>query len=212
MISSTRPARAEHRSISCAISRTRCRPSSSRRCSGCRPRTGQRVKALSDGLITFFPQQRNFDQLYELHEYWRALIADRRAAPRDDLISALITARDSGDVFSDDELIGQLTLLLVAGHETTTYALGSAVLHLLRQPGAWETLPEMPIEPAVEELLRYDAPFQALGRVAARTWNWVGCRSRPGITSSSGLAPRIAIRHAFPIRIASISPAPITGT
>ena len=126
----------------------------------------QRVKALSDGLITFFPQQRNFDNLYELHEYWRALIAGRRAAPQDDLISALITARDSGDVFSDDELIGQLTLLLVAGHETTTYALGSAVLHLLRQPGAWETLPELPIEPAVEELLRYDAPFQALGRVA----------------------------------------------
>lgn len=133
---------------------------------GLPPEDWARVKALSDGLITFFPQQRNFDQLYELHEYWRALIADRQTTPRDDLITALITARDNGDVFSDDELIGQLTLLLVAGHETTTYALGSAVLHLLQYPGAWHALPESPIEPAVEELLRYDPPFQALGRVA----------------------------------------------
>lgn len=126
-----------------------------------------RVKALSDGLITFFPQQRNFDQLYELHTYWRALMAERRDAPRDDLLSALIAARVDGEVFSDDELIGQLTLLLVAGHETTTYALGSAVLHLLEHPGLWESLPEFPIESAVEELLRFDPPFQALGRVAA---------------------------------------------
>ncbi len=140
----------------------------------------ERVKVLSDGLITFFPQQRNFDQLFELHEYWRALIADRRAAPRDDLISALIAARDDGVVFSDDELIGQLTLLLVAGHETTTYALGSAVLHLLRHQEAWHALPEMPIEPVVEELLRYDPPFQALGRVAASDLELGGVQIRPG--------------------------------
>lgn len=133
---------------------------------GLPPADWARVKALSDGLITFFPQQRNFDQLYELHEYWRSLIADRRATPRDDLISALIAARDNGEVFTDEELIGQLTLLLVAGHETTTYALGSAVLHLLRHPAAWDALPGLPIEPAVEELLRYDPPFQALGRIA----------------------------------------------
>lgn len=147
---------------------------------GLPPEDWQRVKTLSDGLITFFPQQRNFDQLYELHEYWRELIADRRAAPREDLVSALITARDSGDVFSDDELIGQLTLLLVAGHETTTYALGSAVLHLLRQPAAWESLPELAIGPAVEELLRYDPPFQALGRVAVADLELSGVQIRAG--------------------------------
>jgi cytochrome P450 len=139
-----------------------------------------RVKALSDGLITFFPQQRNYDQLYELHEYWRALIAERKAAPRDDLLSSLIAARDHGDVFSDDELIGQLTLLLVAGHETTTYALGSAVLHLLRDPERWASLADLPIEPAVEELLRYDPPFQALTRVAASDLELGGVQIRAG--------------------------------
>jgi cytochrome P450 len=127
----------------------------------------QRVKRLSDGLITFFPRQETFDQLYALDQYWAALIAKRRAEPADDLVSALIAARDEGDVLSDEELIGQCTLLLVAGHETTTYALGSAVLHLLRHPAAWESLSETPIGPAVEELLRYDAPFQALNRRAA---------------------------------------------
>lgn len=140
----------------------------------------EQIKRLSDGLITFFPQQRNFDQLYDLHEYWRTAIAERRDPPRDDLISALIAARDGGDVLSDDELIGQLTLLLVAGHETTTYAIGSAVLHLLRHPELWQVLPELPIESAVEELLRYDAPFQALGRVAATDLEIRGERIRAG--------------------------------
>jgi hypothetical protein len=170
---------------------------------GLPPEDWQRVKTLSDGLITFFPQQRNFDNLYELHEYWRALIADRRVAPRDDLISALITARDSGDVFSDDELIGQLTLLLVAGHETTTYALGSAVLHLLRHPEAWEALPELPIEPVVEELLRYDAPFQALGRVAASDLELGGAQIRSGqhVQLWIGAANRDPARFADPDRL-----------
>jgi cytochrome P450 len=138
------------------------------------------IKRLSDGLITFFPRQQIFDQLYDLHAYWRELIADRRARPRDDLISGLVTARDEGVVFSDDELIAQLTLLLVAGHETTTYAIGSAVLHLLRQPALWEALPGVPIEGAVEELLRYDPPFQAVGRVATGDLQIGGARIRAG--------------------------------
>lgn len=163
----------------------------------------ERVKALSDGLITFFPQQRNFDQLYALHEYWRALIADRRATPRDDLISVLIAARDGGEVFSDDELIGQLTLLLVAGHETTTYALGSAVLHLLQHPEMWDALPALPIEPVVEELLRYDAPFQALGRVAASDLELGGVQIRAGdhVQLWPGAANRDPARFADPDRL-----------
>lgn len=162
-----------------------------------------RIKALSDGLITFFPQQHNFDQLYALHEYWRSLVADRRAAPQNDMISALINARDSGDVFSDEELIGQLTLLLVAGHETTTYALGSAVLHLLRHPELWEALPEIPIEPAVEELLRYDPPFQGLTRVAVSDVELGGVQIRAGdqVQLWIGAANRDPARFADPDRL-----------
>ncbi len=140
----------------------------------------QKVKQLSDGLITFFPRQETFEQLYDLDRYWEALIAKRRAEPAEDLVSALIAARDEGDVLSDEELIGQCTLLLVAGHETTTYALGSAVLHLLRHPEAWETLPERDMGPAVEELLRYDPPFQALARRATVDAELGGERIRAG--------------------------------
>jgi cytochrome P450 len=90
-----------------------------------------------------------------------------RTSRRWGLIGALVAARDGGDVLSDAELIGQCQLLLVAGHETASYAIASAVLNLLRTPGAWEGLPDQPIDVAVEELLRYDAPFQTLNRRAA---------------------------------------------
>jgi cytochrome P450 len=104
----------------------------------------------------------------EFAVYFRELIAVRRAQPQPDLLSALISAEDSGDQLSADELIATCVLLLVAGHETTVGLIANAILALLRHPGQLALLqahPELAAS-AVEETLRYDAPVQLTSRVA----------------------------------------------
>ena len=104
----------------------------------------------------------------ELGEYLRGVIAARRREPRPDLISALLAARDREDVLSDDELIANCTLLLLAGHETTTNLIGNGALALLRNPDQLARLRSDPtLAPsAAEECLRYDAPVQLTSRRA----------------------------------------------
>jgi cytochrome P450 len=94
--------------------------------------------------------------------YIRKLIEHRRANLRDDLISALITAKDSGDCLSDDELLAMILLLIVAGHETTVNLIASGMLALLERPDQLERLRSDPglIKPAIEELLRFTAPVE----------------------------------------------------
>jgi len=95
-------------------------------------------------------------------EYLRALFEEKCKYPRDDLISALVQAEEAGDKLSEDELLGMVFLLLVAGHETTVNLIGNGVLALLRHPDQLGKLKEDPslIKPAVEELLRYDGPVE----------------------------------------------------
>jgi hypothetical protein len=104
----------------------------------------------------------------EFADYFRELIAIRRARPAADLLSQLIRAEDDGQYLSEQELIGTCVLLLVAGHETTVGLISNAVLALLRnqdQLAALRADPELAAG-AVEETLRYDAPVQFTGRVA----------------------------------------------
>ncbi len=102
-----------------------------------------------------------------LAEYFRALIAERRAAPRGDMLSDLIAAEEAGDKLSEDELLATCILLLVAGHETTVNLIGNGTLALLRHPAQLRRLRENPglIASAVEELLRYDGPVQRTARI-----------------------------------------------
>ena len=102
-----------------------------------------------------------------LAEYFRELIAERRAAPRDDLLSALIAAEEAGDTLTENELLATLILLLVAGHETTVNLIGNGALALLRHPDQLRRLRDDPglIGSAVEELLRYDGPVQRSARI-----------------------------------------------
>jgi cytochrome P450 len=102
--------------------------------------------------------------------YIRKLVKSREADPRDDLISALVHARDAGDRLSEDELLAMIFLLLVAGHETTLNLIGNGVLALLEHPAELDRLREDPdlIKPAVEELLRYDSPVQMSSERYAR--------------------------------------------
>ena len=104
----------------------------------------------------------------EFADYFRELIAARRARPGDDLLSELIRAEDDGERLSEQELIATCVLLLVAGHETTVGLISNAILALLRHPDQLAALRADPdlAEGAVEETLRYDAPVQLTGRVA----------------------------------------------
>jgi cytochrome P450 len=105
----------------------------------------------------------------ECTEHLQRLIAKRRAQPRDDLISRLVAARDNDQSLTDDELVGTCLLLLTAGTENLTNLIGSSIYTLLRHPTLLERLREHPelIPQAVEELLRYESPFQMTARIAA---------------------------------------------
>ena len=102
-----------------------------------------------------------------LADYFRGLIAERRRAPKDDMLSGLIAAEEAGDKLSEDELLATCILLLVAGHETTVNLIGNGSLALLRHPDQLRRLREDPglIVTAVEELLRFDGPVQRTARI-----------------------------------------------
>jgi cytochrome P450 len=102
-----------------------------------------------------------------LADYFRELIARRRAAPRADLLSGLIAAEEAGDKLSENELLATCILLLIAGHETTVNLIGNGTLALLRHPDQLRLLRENPglIGSAIEELLRFDGPVQRTARI-----------------------------------------------
>ncbi len=104
----------------------------------------------------------------EIVDYFRGIVAARRAEPREDLVSRLVAARDEGDHLSESEVLAFCLLLLVAGNETTTNLIGNGLLALMRNPAQLRRLCDDPslTESAVEELLRYDSPVQLTGRVA----------------------------------------------
>ncbi|MER7668931.1 cytochrome P450 [Kitasatospora sp. NPDC096128] len=105
----------------------------------------------------------------ELSDYFTALIAERLARPKDDLVSDLarIAAADGGRL-SGAELLANLVLLLVAGFETTTNLLGNGLALLFRHPEVAAGLRSGAVTPAgfTDEVLRFDSPVQATGRVA----------------------------------------------
>jgi pimeloyl-[acyl-carrier protein] synthase len=111
--------------------------------------------------------QRSMAGRRALAAYFRELIAERRAAPREDMLSALIAAEEAGDKLNEDELMATCLLLLVAGHETTVNLIGNGSLALLRHPGELRKLRDNPglITTAVEELLRFDGPVQRTARI-----------------------------------------------
>ena len=106
----------------------------------------------------------------ELTDYLEVVFAERVKHHGDDLISVLLTSSDEGRALTKDELLGLCFLLLVAGTETTTSALGNALLLLERDRASRKRLVEDPtlLESAVEEILRYDSPVQGLSRVTRR--------------------------------------------
>jgi cytochrome P450 len=103
----------------------------------------------------------------ELVGYFKKVAEKRRTDPRNDLLTALVQAEEAGDRLNEDELYANATLILVAGHETTTNLIGNGMFALLRNVEQMQRLKANPstIDTAVEELLRYDSPVQFTTRV-----------------------------------------------
>src|SRR3990172_3690217 len=107
-------------------------------------------------------RQQSQEATLALGQYFVDLVRRRREQPRDDLISALTTARDAQDRLTEDELLAMCMLLLIAGHETTVNLLGNGLLTLLGHPAQLTLLKNRPelLPSAVEEMLRFESPVQ----------------------------------------------------
>ncbi|GLZ36521.1 cytochrome P450 [Actinokineospora sp. NBRC 105648] len=118
----------------------------------------------------------------EFMAYLRSLIDQRKADPRDDLLSALSLVEDQGDVLTELEMLSTCLTTVVAGHETTVNLVGSGLLALMRNPDQLAVLRARPevIPAAVDELLRYEPPVQLTTRSATRAMTVAGEEFAPG--------------------------------
>jgi cytochrome P450 len=105
----------------------------------------------------------------ESNAYFETLFARRRQDPQDDLLTQLVQAEEAGDRLTTAELRANVTLLFAAGHETTVNLIGNGLLSLLRHPDQWQRLRDdrTLIPNAIEEILRFESPVQAVARTAS---------------------------------------------
>ncbi|MEO6397494.1 MAG: cytochrome P450 [Tepidiformaceae bacterium] len=126
----------------------------------------------------------------ELETYLRRAIAERRAEPRQDLITGLLTAEENGSFFNDEEVVSMIALLLGAGNVTTTDLLGNGMKNLLEHPEQATMLRDDPslLANAVEEMLRFEGPVTYSGRITVDEREIAGCPMHAGqsITVSLG--------------------------
>jgi cytochrome P450 len=108
-----------------------------------------------------------------LTDYFEREIEKRRKNPGPDLVSALVQAHDTGDVLSSADLLNFVSLLLIAGNETTTNLIGNGTLALMRNPDQLALLRSNRalLPGAIEEMLRYDGPVQSTARFPKQATN-----------------------------------------
>ncbi|WP_433669992.1 cytochrome P450 [Nocardia sp. CA-136227] len=112
----------------------------------------------------------------KLAGYYNEILAERKRKRADDLTSALLDAEADGDRLTDEEILGFMFLMVVAGNETTTKLLGNALYWAGRNPEQYAKAAAHPelVEDWVEETLRYDASSQILARTAAEDLEYYG--------------------------------------
>ncbi|MFO0576593.1 MAG: cytochrome P450 [Polyangia bacterium] len=155
---------------------------------GVAPADRVRFQRLSQGALlppTTLNVLRMLPSMWALIRYVQKLLAERRRAPQDDLLTALVQVEDGGDRLTADEQVAMVLLLLIAGHETTVNLISSGVLALLTHPEPLQRLrarPEGPaMKAAVEELLRFTCPVEhATERYAVEDLTLHGTRVRRG--------------------------------
>ncbi len=128
----------------------------------------------ADGVLDVPPEA--IDASLGLVGYYADLVAERRKNPTDDLTSALLDAEIDGDVLTDDEIIGFMFLMVVAGNETTTKLLGNALYWAGRNPAEYARVAGDPerVSDWVEETLRYDTSSQIVARTATADLEYHG--------------------------------------
>ncbi|HEV2656735.1 MAG TPA: cytochrome P450 [Ktedonobacteraceae bacterium] len=143
--------------------------------------------------------------LEEMLEYFHKQLQDHRTHPRDDLMTALISAEIDGDRLTDDEIIANTIVTMVGGQETTTNLIGNGILTLLRHP---EQLQQLQADPslapsAIEELLRFESPSQHTARLAPEDTELGGksIRKRQAVIVVMGAANRDPERFPDPDRL-----------
>lgn len=136
------------------------------------------IKRWSDNIVAFLGTGRPIEEkgryaqrsLYELMSYFEDIIAERRRSPKNDLLSSLIFAEEQGKVLNKEELLAVCANLLVDGHEPIANLIGNGLVALLNNPDQLRDClkngTSSLIETTVEELLRYNCPFQYIARQA----------------------------------------------
>ena len=129
-------------------------------------------KLWSEAVISYvgMPPEERARKMQEMMGYLSRMIAERRAQPAADLISALVEAEVEGAALSDAEVRSFAAVLLVAGNETTTNLIGNMMALLADRPELWRRAREdrSLVEPIIEEVLRYESPVQRFPRVTTR--------------------------------------------
>lgn len=117
-----------------------------------------------------------------MQDYFGRVVERRKVCPGDDLISRLLAAEIDGEQLRDDDLVANVMLLFMAGHETTASMIGNALIALHRHPEQWEKLRARPelMQTAVQECLRFDTSVQLGMRVALEDVEILGHRIPAG--------------------------------
>jgi len=145
----------------------------------------EELKTLTSFEVTPERQREAAHQSVAFERYLAALVAARRADPRDDLLTDLLAAEapeDAGGRFSTTELVSLLLTLIFGGHETTANLIGSALLLLLGHPGLAAAIAADPVraDSLVEETLRVDSPVQGSFRKVVADTELSGVRIPAG--------------------------------
>lgn len=123
------------------------------------------------------------DAAYQLYKYFAAFVTERRADPgADDLAAALVASESEGEQLTDDQVVGFLFLLIIAGNETTTKLLGNCLLAMQRFPRERAKVIDDRgrVPDAVEEILRYEGSTQVMARTLTRNVKVHGARMPRG--------------------------------
>jgi cytochrome P450 len=157
---------------------------------GAPPQDRDLFKRWSDDIVAFqgtgraSPEvvARSQNGLLEMRDYLGMLFEQCRRNPRDDLMSGLVAAEETGDRLTRDELLSTCVTLLIAGHETTTSLIGNSLLLLLWHPEHMRALQDDPtlLPGALEEFLRYESPVQRAPRRVTEDVEYGGQQFRAG--------------------------------
>lgn len=171
----------------------------------------ERFRAWTYRINAFFFQSGSVDPVaardantavVEARAWIHDLLEERRSQPRDDLLTALVAADFEGGRLSEAELVSTAITLFLGGHDTTTQLIALGMSALVRHPAQLDLLRERPelVPAAVEEMLRYDAPFQMNLRFVTEEVELHGQTLRAGdlIRQALGSADRDPTRHTDP--------------